>query len=298
MLIENGLQEKELAQVRAYIEDPSSYPNGVGLDATGRRKDGSVFPMHVTVGAVQLPDRRILVAILRDITEYVQIHEKLARAEHLAGIGEMGASVAHEIRNPLTGIEGALHLVGDSLHENDLKRDIVQEALTQVRRVERTVSDLLMFARPWKPEKRACNIRETIEAARADIERQETFAGIDFEIQVDEAMVAYVDPALLQQVLVNVFRNAAQAMPAGGRITVTAMQTAGTTQIAIEDTGEGIPDKLIEKVFRPFFTTRTRGSGLGLPVCRRIMESQNGAILLTSVPGKGTKVTLELPTGD
>jgi PAS domain S-box-containing protein len=297
-LLDDGAPEPGTERIRAYIEAPSGLPNGLAFDAAGRRQDGSVFPLHITMSTLRLADRQLFIAIVRDMTEYAEIHEKLARAQHLAAIGEMGASVAHEIRNPLTGIDGALHLIGDSLREDDLKREIVQEALTQIRRVERTVRDLLIFARPWKPEQQECSMGEIIESARDDADVRDASAGVGFEIDVAKDLRARVDPYLFRQVLVNVFRNAAQAMPEGGRVSVSAAQVAGMVRIKVADTGEGIPEDVLKKVFQPFYTTRTRGSGLGLAVCRRIMESQDGTIALSSTPGEGTTVTLELPTGD
>jgi signal transduction histidine kinase len=232
------------------------------------------------------------------ITEREAMRERVFRSEHLATIGEMSASVAHEIRNPLTGISGAVQILTKSTPDDDDRKPVFLEVLEQVARVERTVQGLLMFAKPWTPEKQRCNVRETLEKACADIRAREQFDGIRIDLDVTDELTAWLDCHLCEQVLTNVLVNAAQAMPDGGEVHIKAHRVGTSIRIVIADRGPGIAPEAQNKVFQPFFTTKTYGTGLGLAVCRQIMVAQGGTIELSSVEGQGTTVTLDVPVGE
>ena len=232
-----------------------------------------------------------------DITELKEMQERVARAEHLASIGEMGASIAHEIRNPLAGISGAVQVLAQSVGEEDERKPVFREVIEQVARVDGTVRSLLAFAKPWAPEKQPTLVRAVLESAVKEAEKHPSFERVEFAVGADPHLEANLDAGLLQQVLRNVLHNAAEAMPEGGRIRLGADTSAAVLRITVSDSGAGMPPEIEDKVFQPFFTTRTHGIGLGLAVCRQIMEAHGGTVSLSSVPGQGTVVLIEIPVG-
>jgi PAS domain S-box-containing protein len=298
---------------RLLVADPTRDFSGKSVDITGEdretraqrlenenaglRKDGSTFPMHVTASTVEFGARRIVLGIFRDITELNRMQERVLRSEHLAAIGEMGASVAHEIRNPIAGISGAIQVLRDTLTPDDKRREVIQEIMSQVTRVDQTLRELLMIAKPWSPELAPCSVEAVLIRAIERVKTQDAFRGVVFELDANDTAYANLDEFLIEQVLWNLFRNAAQAMPNGGTIQCSVTDTLQSVRIAVQDSGEGIPPDVVDKVFRPFFTTKTRGTGLGLPVARQIVEAHGGAIAIDSTPGKGTRITLDLPKG-
>jgi len=264
-------------------------------ESTGVRKDGTKFPLHVNASVVDLGDRSIVLGIFRDITELNRMQERVLRSEHLAAIGEMGASVAHEIRNPIAGISGAIQVLRDSLTPEDTRREIMQEIIAQISRVDLTVRDLLMLAKPWSPELQQCSVNDVVHRAIEGAKLQDTFHRVTFEYQEVDLITTNLDPYLMGQVLWNLFRNAAHAMPDGGTIRCAVATTPQSVRITVADTGAGMSSEVMDKVFRPFYTTKTRGTGLGLPVARQIIEAHGGSIIIQSAPGKGAKITIDLP---
>lgn len=235
--------------------------------------------------------------------------QRLARAERLASLGELAASLAHEIKNPLAGIAGAVRVMADELPATDQRKEIMEEILDQVHRLDKTVRDLLAFARPPAPDVAPCNIHQVLDRVLGLLARDPTAHGV----RIDRAYGAALPPVdadgkQLGQVFLNLLLNAAQAMPGGGRITVlTALREAAgkehpafaanghVVEVRIADTGPGIPADVASKVFTPFFTTKPRGAGLGLAICRRIVEDHGGTIEVESPPGQGASFRVVLP---
>ena len=236
-------------------------------------------------------------------------HQRLARAERLATLGELAASLAHEVKNPLAGIAGAIQVMADELPETDPRKEIMGEILDQVHRLDKTVRDLLAFARPGKPDIGPCDIHQVLD--RVLILLAENPAAK--QVRVVRAYQPGVpsldaDSKQLGQVFLNLLLNAIQAMPTGGQITLktTMREIDGTdgnapmardrvVEVALTDTGPGIPPHLLQDIFNPFFTTKHRGTGLGLSVSRRIVEDQGGWIDAESPPGQGATFRVCLP---
>ncbi len=266
-------------------------------EVVGVRKDGATFPMHVTASEVPLGDRRIFIMIVRDITELKQMHERVLQSEHLAMIGEMGASMAHEIRNPLAGISGAIQVLRDSLDVADERRDITGEILEQVLRVEDTIRALLMFTKSLAPQKTSCNLKACVERVTSQALKQPLARDIRLSFEGDADITAPLDETLFAQVIWNVLNNAVQAMPDGGEIRCAFYETPEKAVVEIADTGPGVAPQVRDTVFRPFITTRAQGTGLGLAVCRKIIEAHEGKIAIGVGPNGGTRVTVALPKG-
>ena len=235
--------------------------------------------------------------------------DRLARAEHLATLGEMAASLAHEIKNPLAGIAGAVQVMADELPEADSHKEIMHEILTQVHRLDRTVQDLLAFARPGKPDVEPCDVHQVLD-------RVLILLAEDPEAKQMRVVRAYqpgiprvhADGKQLRQVFLNLILNAVQAMPAGGQITLQTAVRDGSgadgeepsahgpmVEVAVTDTGPGIPSSVLKDIFTPFVTTKRRGTGLGLSVSRRIVEDHGGWITAESPAGQGATFRVFLP---
>ncbi len=235
--------------------------------------------------------------------------QRLARAERLATLGEIAASLAHEVKNPLAGIAGAVQVMADELPEMDPRKEIMHEILTQVHRLDRTVQDLLAFARPGKPDVEPCDIHTVLDRVLILLAENPEAKGVRV-VRAYQRGIPRVpaDGKQLQQVFLNLILNAVQAMPAGGQITLrTAVRNgfrgegeepaAGGPMVEVEvtDTGPGIPPTILKDIFTPFVTTKRRGTGLGLPVSRRIIEDHGGWITADSPPGQGATFRVFLP---
>lgn len=233
-------------------------------------------------------------SIARDVTELKQIQQELVRTQSLAVVGELAATVAHEIKNPLAGISGAIQVLGDAMPKNDRRREVVGEILDQVKRLDRTVRDLLNFAKPITPELQEIDLVDSISGAWKVLAPQVSPGTIQFTLEGDPAVRVPGDPQLLRQVWVNLLQNSIEAMPQGGEL--RALVTTGPSpRVEIRDTGNGIDPAGVEKIWRPFFTTKTRGTGLGLPIVKKIVEAHRGRIWCESEPKKRTSFFVEIP---
>jgi signal transduction histidine kinase len=233
-------------------------------------------------------------------------HEQLARAERLATIGEMAAAIAHEIRNPLTGISGALSVLSRGFPNDDPRREIVRETHLLIDRLNKSVQEILVYSRPAQPQLQAVNVDDVVNRALLLVEGAAQKAKVDIIRQsaADSGAAALptvpADPHQIQQVLMNLVLNAVQATPAGGRVSIRTYLSrdhdrADCACIEIEDNGKGMTSEEAAKAFQPFFSTKTEGTGLGLPIAKQIVEQHGGRISLDSTSGKGTCVRVELP---
>lgn len=229
--------------------------------------------------------------------ERAAMEEKLTRAEHLAEIGQLAASLAHEIKNPLAGISGAIQIIGESMLADNPHRSIVGEILGQITRLDATVKDLLLYARPSPPMVSGVRLEGLVprvlmllreEPALRKVSVRNSCHPADAELVADEGQLA--------QLLMNLILNAAHASDEGATIHVSFEVDGAGTTITVEDFGQGMSPEVLATAFQPFFTTKAKGSGLGLSICKRIAESHGGHISLESQRGEGTKVTILLPT--
>lgn len=219
---------------------------------------------------------------------------KLVRAEHLAEIGQLAASLAHEIKNPLAGISGAIQIIGESLDSKNPYKSIIRDILGQIGRLDATVKDLLLYARPSPPTRKEVRLAQLVartvglvreEPALRDV--QVRFHGPDQAVEADEGQ--------LEQLLLNLILNAAHASSKGGTIDIRADVRGARLALEVSDRGIGMPPHVLDRALEPFFTTKAKGTGLGLAICRRIAEAHGGSIRIESAPGQGTSVCVELP---
>ncbi len=225
-----------------------------------------------------------------------QTEEQLRRADRLSALGELSASMAHEIRNPLGSIKGAVEILKDDYQEEEAKYEFIQILLKETDRLNRIVQEFLGFASPKQPELQPADMNEAIESVLTLTTQEARKAGVKVEKRLDPAIGRRsLDAGLLKQAFLNLVLNAIQAMPDGGVLTVESGIKGGTIEVMISDTGIGIPEENRKKLFSPFFTTKKNGTGLGLAITYRIIENHRGSIDVVSGPGKGTRFTVRIP---
>jgi len=239
-----------------------------------------------------------MVAQLKASREEInRLHQtQMSRAEHFATLGELAAGLAHEIRNPLAGIAGVLDIVSRDLPETSVAHDVIHDAKQEAVQINRILTELLDTARPKPPQFRVSDIVGTAEHAVLFARQQAVTKRITIAFEVKEAVPPLEhDPDQINQVLLNLLLNAIQSMDKPGTVRVTLQPEDDAVLVIVSDEGKGIAPEHLPNIFRPFFTTKGQGTGLGLSLARRMVESHGGTINATSVLGEGTQVTVQLP---
>jgi two-component system, NtrC family, sensor histidine kinase HydH len=240
----------------------------------------------------------ILAAVIYRFAVREEMHQqKMAQRENLARLGEMGALLAHEIRNPLAGIKGFAQVI-EKKPADDRNRQFAESIVTEVRRLESLVSDLLSYARRESYEMVPVDLNEIIDNSVHFIREEAGQFGVSIEIVCHQGLRVIGNRDRLGQVLLNLAKNAIQAMPGGGVLRISAEIEAVSAITRIADTGQGIKGENMERIFEPFFTTNARGTGLGLSLCRKIITEHKGTIKMESTEGEGTTVTILLPLAE
>ena len=239
-----------------------------------------------------------MVRQLRESREQLQLAHRtqMSRAEHLATLGELAAGLAHEIRNPLAGIAGVIDLIGNDLPESSPARDVWKDVKQELRHIQNILNDLLDYARPHPLEIHSANLNVTTERAVSMARQQVLSKPIQIELTTAENLPPVNhDPEQLQQVLMNLLLNAIQSIEVEGRIEVKLESQDDFAAIMVSDTGRGIDPSQLPNIFRPFFTTKRTGTGLGLSLAQRVMQAHGGRIEVTSSKAQGTRFTVLLP---
>ncbi|MCG6916050.1 MAG: PAS domain S-box protein [Deltaproteobacteria bacterium] len=237
-----------------------------------------------------------IIHVIRDITERKKVEEILQRAEQMKMVGEWATGLVHEIKNPLAGIKGSVEMLASDASMEEEDRAIITQAVDEIKRIEMLLKSLLNFAKPPKPQLTLVDINDILDKSIAFALRHPSVVANsssainvfkDFDPKIPKAMA---DPMQMQQVFLNLLLNAIEAMPDGGILATKTYydDKLDSIQITISDTGKGMDKSLISKVFQPFFTTKRKGSGLGLSITRRLIEQHGGHIDVESDPGKGT----------
>ena len=235
---------------------------------------------------------------LRESREEIErLHRtQMSRAEHLATLGELATGLAHEIRNPLAGIAGVIEIVGRDLPATSQARAVVKDVRLEISRISRTLTDLLETARPRRPEVRRGNLNTTVEHAVMLARQQVLSRPITIELQKSPNLPEVEhDSDQIHQVLLNLLLNGVQAIEKTGVVNVEVGSRQGYATIAVTDSGRGIATQNLPNIFRPFYTTKGDGTGLGLSLAHRIVEDHHGRIEVTSVVGKGSRFEVLLP---
>jgi two-component system CheB/CheR fusion protein len=261
-----------------------------------RAKSGRIYWVDTTIvpflNAHGKPYQYI--AIRSDITARKEAEEKLAQQASLARVGQLAAVVAHEVRNPLAGIKGAVQVLMSRRGSGDAELPVLRDIVGRIDSLSELINDLMLYARPRPPRLGVTELRSIVSDAVSIVKRDPSAQSIEIGIEGNDVS-ASVDTEMVRATVLNLLLNAAQAMSGKGRILVTIGQANGRAVIEVRDTGPGIPIEIRDRVFEPFFTTKARGGGLGLPIARRTAELHGGSLSCDCPPGGGTVVTLTLP---
>ncbi len=216
---------------------------------------------------------------------------ELERTHQLATVGELASGVAHEVRNPLTGVLGALELALKRIPTGDPSRELLEESERQLRRIELTTSQLLRYARPPQLREVTVDANLLVDRARRVIDAQARTASVSVTTELEtEPVPVRADPEQVVQVLVNLALNGIQAMREGGELVMDVKRDGTSVRLAVHDTGPGISADVRADIFRPFFTTKNQGTGLGLPISQQIIERHGGTLRPQDAPGGATFV--------
>lgn len=264
-----------------------------------KEKDGKVIPSSVIVTEVITEDgsRVGLMYILKNLSQLKQLQLEIQKKDKLAVIGNLAAGVAHEVRNPLSSIKGyAVHFKSLFSEDNE-NREAAEVLINETERLNRVITELLEISRPSDIKPQLTDLRSILKTTLRLIQPDsETRSAVQFTIDVDDAVShIFVDPDRFKQVLMNIYLNSIQAMPDGGQLFTKVYPLNDQIVIVISDTGTGLSNDIEKRMFDPYFSTKTTGTGIGLAVVQKIVEAHNGEITVSSEIGKGTAITISLP---
>lgn len=268
-----------------------------GWETGFKSRDGQVKQVHINT--TRIPGSNHMLVSCIDMTAQRELERRLFRSEELASIGELSASIAHEIRNPLVAITTSVSLLKDESQISEEGRQLLDVVKVESDHLAAIVSDFLKFARPKKPVFQKENINALLkEAVRRHRDWNDNH--VNWVEQYDKKLPPVsLDSHQFQQVIANLFLNSLDAMENKGSITVKTqrVKSAGKerVKIIVSDTGIGITKEEMSKIFQPFFSTKEKGTGMGLAICRRIVDSHDGTIDMESVPGRGTSFSIVIP---
>lgn len=261
------------------------------------RLDGEVIDVEVKMIPLEYKREPSLHIVARDVTELKKSREIINQTEKLTVVGELAAGIAHEIRNPLTSLRGFTQLL--NLTKTDSSSEYADIMLTEIDRINTIVSELLLLAKPNKEDFKAVNLLKILDNTVVLMNGQAVLKDVEItlhsKVGSDKACEFYGLADKMKQVFINIIQNSIEAMPNGGEISIHIFEEHKHYVVEFSDQGVGIPEELLEKVGKPFFTTKEKGTGLGLMVCHNIVESHNGTLKIESEKGKGTKMSIYLP---
>ena len=265
--------------------------------------DGSVVPLEIGASILQDANGVFLgyILLFKDLTEVRSLRREIARNQRLASVGRLAAGVAHEIRNPLSSIKGFATYFKERYPDAPQDQKTANIMIAEVDRLNRVVGQLLEFARPVPVSPKSTSLQKLVDDSVRLIEQKAKEKKITVKtlnsVKVDKAVI---DPDRINQVLLNLYLNAIESMESGGELGVelSADEENHRIEIRVSDTGCGIPGEHLSRIFDPYFTTKSTGTGLGLAVAHNIMEAMGGKIKISSQPGKGTTFCITIPISD
>ena len=295
MLMPSPYRQEHDAYLSRYLTTGEKRIIGVGREVTGLHRDGTRFPVHLSVGEMAVNGERKFTGILHDLSNRIRMEEQIREQTALARLGEMAAVIAHEVKNPLAGIRGAIQVIGGRLPKESRDAAVAKEIVNRIDALNELMKDLLLFARPPQPRLAPVDLADLLRTTADLLGGDPALKAVAVQVDGDMPLVM-ADADLLKIVFQNLLVNAMQAMQGHGAIRVSLAIVAGHSRVTLHDAGPGIGPDVLDKIFTPFFTTKARGTGLGLPTAKRIIEAHGGRIAVACPPGGGTTVTVELPS--
>lgn len=279
--------------------------SGVSLrfDRESRRKNGQSILVGMTLSPLRDDEGRIkgTVATFQDLTKIRELEGSVKLKERLAHLGEMAAGIAHEIRNPLASLSGSMQILNQELQLSGQQGRLLQIALNETERLNHLVTSFLEYSRPRAPQKSPVRLNSFLEEERLFFNHSVDPEGkFRILLEIDPELTVWIDPSLMRQVFLNLAKNAHEAMPVGGRLTIKGFSVrtgpgAEACHILFEDNGPGIDRSALDKIFNPFFSTKEQGTGLGLAIVHRIVSEHGGQIKVESSPASGTRFEIVFP---
>jgi len=294
LLMPSPYRDEHDAYLNRYQREGNARIIGIGREVDGRHRDGTIVPLHLSVGEMLVAGEKKFVGMLHDLTARKRMEQQLSEQQSLAKIGEMAAVLAHEIRNPLAGIRGAMQVMAARYEPGSKEGMVTKEIIARVDTLSELMQDLLLYARPPKPRPAPVDLKRLIQTIVELLSRDPDVSGMQVSVE-GSAPLAHADPELLKIVFQNLLINGAHAMAGRGKLHVRLTGTGQLSSVAFTDHGPGIPADIRDKIFTPFFTTKVRGTGLGLPTARRLVEAQGGTIAVECPPDGGTTVLVQVP---
>jgi signal transduction histidine kinase len=278
-----------------------SFQTGEVYTEVSRRIGRNGQPHYLRITSLPIPSSdgavNEVMEIAMNVTEERHLQDQLAQAKTLALVGQMAAGLAHEIKNPLAGMKGAIQALQrgyDRIPAGE-RDEVLGEIGRQIDRLNRNVEDLLAFARPQQPVLGTHDLNDVVAAVTRVLAADPEGVGVAVELELAEHAVGRFDPHLLEQLLLNLAQNALQALDGSGTVTIRTQASAEFLAVEVEDDGPGMPPQVRSRALEPFFTTRHQGTGLGLSIVQRIAAAHDGQVLIHSKPGEGTRVRVLLP---
>jgi len=294
MLMPSPYRDDHDGYLANYLDTGIAKIIGVGRDVTALRKDGRMLPVRLSVGELTIRGEKKFTGILHDLSARVQMEEQLREQAALVRLGEMAAVIAHEVRNPLAAVRGAIEVIGRRLPQGSREAAVTADIVGRIDTLNQLVTDLLLFARPPKPRPLAMELPTLLGVTTSLLGQDPAHHGIRVEMSGSVPPILG-DSELLKIVFVNVLINSAQAMKGTGTIRISLTSTETMARIVVSDEGPGIAPEVRDKLFVPFVTTKSRGTGLGLSTVKRLVEAHRGEIQVDCPPSGGTSVTILLP---
>ncbi len=282
--------------VRRYVATREARVIGKHARLTAQRRDGREFPMSISFSVAEIRDNLYFTGVIRDISEQKEMEDRLIQSERLAAVGNTVTHIAHEIKNPLLIIGGFARQLLKVEGLNDKSRQKLNIIAEEVSHLEEMVAEMRDFVRRPEARKRPGRLEalldEVVELFKDTLE--------EHHIRVRRMAEGSLPPVpfdyqQLRQVLINLLKNALEAMPRGGEVTVASRLHGSHAEISVIDTGEGMVPDVLNNVFQPYFTTKEKGTGLGLAISQDIVRDHGGVISADSTPGQGSTFTIQLP---
>lgn len=284
-----------LAALESACVNPESGRWSCYVDA---ERGGRTVNFRLALHPLQFGDEGGRILTVEDITERVNVRRTMGRMERLASLGRLSAGIAHEIRNPLTGVSLLLDELHDRLLNQPVDQNLIRRSLQEIERLEGLVGELLNFASSPQGRREPGDVGEVLNDTLFLVKKQCQRAGIELVEEIDSSFPPFpLDRDKLKQAFLNLLANALEAMPDGGTLTVSAHRVSEEIRVAIRDTGEGISVDRLPLIFEPFYTSKEEGTGLGLSITHNIVSDHGGRIEVDSRPGEGSVFVLYFPVG-